>query len=151
MRTTASNPRPSILDISYITADEPLAGRSPSAPAAGCCASTGCAWPDGEPMSIDTTLLSARRFPGLRKRAGACILPVRDAGHRLQRAAAEAEETIETVLATPVRRAGAGRRRRPADAAATRHAFDADGNPVEWAQSLYRGDRYKFVTRLRRP
>jgi GntR family transcriptional regulator len=33
----------------------------------------------------------------------------------------------------------------------TRHAFDADGHPVEWAQSLYRGDRYKFVTRLRRP
>jgi GntR family transcriptional regulator len=22
---------------------------------------------------------------------------------------------------------------------------------VEWAQSLYRGDRYKFVTHLRRP
>jgi GntR family transcriptional regulator len=24
------------------------------------------------------------------------------------------------------------------------------GEPVEWAQSWYRGDRYKFVTRLRR-
>jgi GntR family transcriptional regulator, nutrient-sensing system regulator len=22
---------------------------------------------------------------------------------------------------------------------------------VEWAQSWYRGDRYKFITRLRRP
>ena len=25
------------------------------------------------------------------------------------------------------------------------------GQPVEWAQSWYRGDRYKFVTRTRRP
>ena len=24
------------------------------------------------------------------------------------------------------------------------------GSPVEWAQSWYRGDRYKFITRLRR-
>jgi len=31
-----------------------------------------------------------------------------------------------------------------------RHAYDVTGEPVEWAQSWYRGDRYKFVTRLRR-
>ena len=33
----------------------------------------------------------------------------------------------------------------------SRHALDTGGQPVEWAQSWYRGDRYKFVTRLRRP
>jgi GntR family transcriptional regulator len=32
----------------------------------------------------------------------------------------------------------------------SRHAFDAAGKPVEWAQSRYRGDRYKLVTRLHR-
>jgi GntR family transcriptional regulator len=32
----------------------------------------------------------------------------------------------------------------------SRHAYDVTGEPVEWAQSWYRGDRYKFVTRLRR-
>jgi GntR family transcriptional regulator len=32
----------------------------------------------------------------------------------------------------------------------SRHAFDAAGTPVEWAQSRYRGDRYKLVTRLHR-
>ena len=32
----------------------------------------------------------------------------------------------------------------------SRHAVDVTGEPVEWAQSWYRGDRYKFVTRLRR-
>jgi GntR family transcriptional regulator len=32
----------------------------------------------------------------------------------------------------------------------SRHSFDSDGMPVEWAQSRYRGDRYKLVTRLHR-
>ena len=32
----------------------------------------------------------------------------------------------------------------------SRHSFDGDGTPVEWAQSRYRGDRYKLVTRLHR-
>jgi GntR family transcriptional regulator len=33
----------------------------------------------------------------------------------------------------------------------SRQAFDASAEPVEWAQSKYRGDRYKLVTRLRQP
>jgi hypothetical protein len=31
----------------------------------------------------------------------------------------------------------------------SRHAIDSTGEPVEFAQSWYRGDRYKFITRLR--
>ena len=64
---------------------------------------------------------------------------------------AEADETIETALATP----------READLLGTdvgipmlllsRHSFDDGGRPVEWVRSIYRGDRYKFVARLRRP
>ena len=30
----------------------------------------------------------------------------------------------------------------------TRHSFATDGKPVEYARSVYRGDRYKFVTTL---
>ena len=30
----------------------------------------------------------------------------------------------------------------------TRHSFDADGLPVEWVRSRYRGDRYTFLARL---
>jgi len=63
---------------------------------------------------------------------------------------AEAEETIETVLADPH-----DARLLEVDAGLpllllSRHAYDVTGQPVEWAQSWYRGDRYKFVTRLRR-
>jgi GntR family transcriptional regulator len=30
-------------------------------------------------------------------------------------------------------------------------SYTEDMRPVEWARSWYRGDRYKIVTRLRRP
>ena len=64
---------------------------------------------------------------------------------------AQAEETIETVLASP-----ADARLLGVDAGLpllllSRRAFDAAGTPVEWSQSWYRGDRYKFLTRTRRP
>ena len=32
----------------------------------------------------------------------------------------------------------------------SRHAFDTEGEPVEWAQSLYRGDRYEIRLRQER-
>ena len=62
----------------------------------------------------------------------------------------EAEETIETVLADPH-----DARLLDVDPGIpllllSRHAIDSTGLPVEFAQSWYRGDRYKFITRLRR-
>jgi GntR family transcriptional regulator len=33
----------------------------------------------------------------------------------------------------------------------SRHSRDAEGTPVEWVRSVYRGSRYKFVAALRRP
>ena len=102
------------------------------------------------PMSIDTSLLPARRFPGLRKE-----LPRHHSLYETLATAydvhlAEAEETIETVLATPDDASLLGVDVGLPLLLLSRHAFDTSGEPVEWAQSLYRGDRYKFVTRLRR-
>jgi len=107
MRAHGLHPQTKILDIGYVTADEPLA----------------------ELLGI---------------RAGGRALRI----HRLR--LAEAEETIETVLADPH-----DARLLEVDAGLpllllSRHAYDVTGEPVEWAQSWYRGDRYKFVTRLRR-
>ena len=101
-------------------------------------------------MSIDTSHLPARRFPGLRRQLErhASLYETLRTGYGIQ--LAEAEETIETVLADPH------------DAQLldvdpgipllllSRHAIDSTGEPVEWAQSWYRGDRYKFITRLAR-
>jgi GntR family transcriptional regulator len=33
----------------------------------------------------------------------------------------------------------------------SRHSRDTSGQPVEFALSFYRGDRYKFVAQLRPP
>ena len=88
--------------------------------------------------------------PGLRKQleGDRSLYEILRAGYGIQ--LAEAEETIETVLADPHDAQLLG-----VDAGLpllllSRHAFDVTGEPVEWAQSWYRGDRYKFVTRLRR-
>src|ERR1700691_3239013 len=67
MRAHGLHPQTTILDIGYVTADEQLAtllgiragGRAPRIPRLRLA--------DGEPMSIDTSHLPARRFPGLRK------------------------------------------------------------------------------------
>jgi hypothetical protein len=63
---------------------------------------------------------------------------------------AEAQETIETGLADPRDARLLGVDVGMPLLLLSRHSFDADGMPVEWAQSRYRGDRYKLVTRLHR-
>jgi GntR family transcriptional regulator len=103
---------------------------------------------DDMPMALETSHLSATHFPGLARH-----LRRSDSLYRVLRdeygvVPVTAEETIETATATP----------READLLDTetgapilmlsRHSFAADGSPVEWVQSWYRGDRYRFVTRL---
>jgi GntR family transcriptional regulator len=130
LRTVGLEPDTKILDISYISADEALGRRLAINPGGRVLRIHRLRLANGEPMSIDTTHLSARRFP---------------------RRLTDAEEVIETVLATPYDAQVLGIDVGLPMLLLTRHAFDADGNPIEYAQSLYRGDRYKFVTRLRRP
>jgi GntR family transcriptional regulator len=105
----------------------------------------------GEPMAIETTHLSARRFPGLR-RSLATYPSLYTAlaevyGVRL----AEADETIETSLSTPREAQLLGTDVGLPMLLLSRHSRDADGAPVEWVRSVYRGSRYKFVAALRRP
>jgi len=150
MRAHGLHPQTKILDIGYVTADEPLAELLGIRPGGRALRIHRLRLADGEPMSIDTSHLPARRFPGLRKqleRHRSLYETLRSAyGIQL----AEAQETIETVLADPH-----DAQLLEVDAGLpllllSRHAYDVTGEPVEWAQSWYRGDRYKFVTRLRR-
>ncbi|BCL25214.1 GntR family transcriptional regulator [Streptomyces aurantiacus] len=105
----------------------------------------------GEPMAIETSHLSARRFPAL----AASLATHRSLYTALAEVygvhLTEAQEVIETSLATP----------RDATLLATevghpvlllcRHSQDAHGAPVEWVRSVYRGSRYKFVVNLKPP
>jgi GntR family transcriptional regulator len=150
MRAHGLHPETKILDIGYVASDEPLAELLGIRPGGRALRIHRLRLADGEPMSIDTSHLPARRFPGLRKQLERhpSLYETLHAAYGIE--LAEAQETIETVLADPH------------DAQLlevdpglpllllSRHAYDVTGEPVEWAQSWYRGDRYKFVTRLRR-
>ena len=150
MRAHGLHPQTRILEIGYIAADEDLALLLGIRPGGRALRIHRLRLADGEPMSVDTSHLPARRFPGRRRQLKRHSSLYETLGSAYGVRLTEAEETIETVLADP----------HNADLLAvdagmpllllSRHAVDVTGEPVEWAQSWYRGDRYKFVTRLRR-
>lgn len=106
---------------------------------------------DHTPMAVETSHLPAARFPGLvaHLRRASSLYRVLEEHYDVKVAAAD--ETIETAAASP----------READLlncdtgspmlVLSRHSFEADGTPIEWVQSWYRGDRYRFVARLTAP
>ena len=151
MRAHGLHPQTSYLEIGYVTTDAHLAALLGIKVGGRAVRVHRLRLADGEPMSIDTSHLPARRFPGLRRqldRHSSLYETLADSyGVRL----AEAEETIETVLAGPEDARLLGVDVGLPLLLLSRHALDVEGRPVEWAQSWYRGDRYKFVTRLRPP
>src|SRR6202453_2280891 len=150
MRAHGLHPHTKILDIGYVTTDEQLATLLGIRAGGRALRIHRLRLADGEPMSIDTSHLPARRFPGLRKQLERqlSLYETLRLGYGIQ--LTEAEETIETVLADPHDARLLGVDPRLPLLLLSRHAYDVTGEPVEWAQSWYRGDRYKFVTRLRR-
>ncbi|HEU5160641.1 MAG TPA: GntR family transcriptional regulator [Streptosporangiaceae bacterium] len=150
MRHHGLKPETRILDIDYVVADERLGELLATRPGGRLLRIHRLRLADGEPMSIDTSHLPARRFPGLRRELGRHRSLYETLASAYEVHLAEAEETIETVLATPHDAQLLGVDVGLPLLLLSRHAFDENGEPVEWAQSLYRGDRYKFITRLRR-
>lgn len=150
MRAHGLTPQTRILDTGYVAADEELAALLGIRPGSRVLRIHRLRLADGEPMSVDTSHLPARRFPGLQRNldrhASLYEALATDYGVQL----AEAEETIETVLADPRDARLLGVDVGMPLLLLSRHAYDVTGAPVEWAQSRYRGDRYKLVTRLHR-
>lgn len=106
---------------------------------------------DDEPMALETTHLPQSRFRGLREvlADGGSLYAVlhEHYGVRPQRA----EETIETELCGPREAELLGADVGVPMLLLSRHSFDAHGQAFEYVRSIYRGDRYKFVTTLNRP
>ena len=150
MRAHGLTPETRILDTGYVAADEELAALLGVRPASRVLRIHRLRLADGEPMSVDTSHLPAGRFPGLQRNldrhASLYEALATDYGVEL----AEAEETIETVLADPRDARLLGVDVGMPLLLLSRNAYDVTGLPVEWAQSRYRGDRYKLVTRLHR-
>ena len=104
---------------------------------------------DDTPMAVETSHLSVARFPGLIKalRKSSSLYRVLEAVYGV--IPLTAEETIETRAAPPREAALLGTDTGAPMLVLGRHSFEADGTPVEWVRSWYRGDRYRFVARLR--
>ncbi len=104
---------------------------------------------DDKPIAVETSHLSSARFPQLTRhirRTESLYAILRDEYGVVP---AGAEESISTAPAS-TREAGL----LDTDTGApmlvlTRHSVDADGTPVEWVTSWYRGDRITFVANLR--
>ena len=150
MRAHGLHPQTRILDTSYVPADAELAGLLAIPLGSRVLRVHRLRLADGEPMSTDTSHLPARRFPGLRRNLDrfTSLYEALATAYGVQ--LAEAVETIETALADPK-----DARLLAVDVGMpllllSRQAFDVSATPVEWAQSRYRGDRYKLVTRLHR-
>lgn len=103
---------------------------------------------DARPIAVETSWLSAERFEGLtrliRTHGSLHAILADHYDTRLRRG----EESIETAPATP-REAGPLR----VDVGTPmlvvrRQNFDADGTPVEYGVTSFRGDRVTLVTRL---
>ena len=104
---------------------------------------------DDDRVGLESTYLSAARFPTLldvfdsRGSLCACLR------ERFGVVFAEAEERVETVLATPREALLIGTN--PALPMLLMHRVSRapDGSPIERVRSLFRGDRFSFVARLR--
>lgn len=106
---------------------------------------------NGEAMAVETVYLDNERFPEvemhftedtslyavLEKEYG--VVPV------------EGEETVETVLAPPAASRLLGTDANTPMLLLTRTSRDAEGRPIEYVRSLYRGDRFRLVAPLTRP
>ncbi|MCP9957368.1 GntR family transcriptional regulator [Streptomyces sudanensis] len=151
MRAQGLEPASRLLDIGYVTADDALAELLDTEPGGRVLRVERLRLAGGEPMAIETTHLSAERFPALRRSLGRYASLYAALAEVYGVRPAEAEETIETSLATPREAGLLGTDVGLPMLMLSRHSIDEHGAPVEWVRSVYRGDRYKFVARLRRP
>jgi GntR family transcriptional regulator len=151
MRRRGLASRSQLLSVGQVGADEELARRLDVRHGARVFRVERLRIASEEPMAIETTHLVAARFPGLARHLGDSVslyeLLATEFGVHL----AEAEETIETVPAPPKEAALLNTTVGYPMLLLTRHSRDSEGRPVEYVQSFYRGDRYKFVAQLQRP
>jgi GntR family transcriptional regulator len=104
---------------------------------------------DQEPMAVETLFVEAARFPGLEQRLAQASSWYDLLRSRYAVELGEGEETIESALATPPDARLLGTEVGTPMLLLTRRTWDTAGRPVEFVRSLYRGDRYRFLTRLR--
>jgi GntR family transcriptional regulator len=101
---------------------------------------------DGEPLAVERAAVAARHLPDPAAVGGSLyaalqargLEPVRALQHLRAAAVGAADAALLGIApGSPVM-------------ATVRHGYLADGRPVEFTRSVYRGDRYDFVAEMRR-
>jgi GntR family transcriptional regulator len=151
MRAQGLEPTSKLLEIGYVVADETLAEKLAIKLRGRVLRIERLRLANGEPMAIETTHLSAQRFPGLRRQLARSNSLYAALSEKFGVTLREAEETIETVPAPPREAHLLGTDVGLPLLLLSRHSIGEDGEPVEFVRSMYRGDRYKFVAHLQRP
>ena len=104
---------------------------------------------DGERVGLESSYLSRHRFPELLGEFDPTGSLYAFLQEKLGVVFGEAEERIETVLATPREALLIGTNPATPMILLHRVSWTPDGEPIERVRSLYRGDRFSFVTHLR--
>ncbi|WTW95969.1 GntR family transcriptional regulator [Streptomycetaceae bacterium NBC_01309] len=104
---------------------------------------------DDEPIGLESTYLPLDRFPTILE-----VLRPQESLYRclqedLGVVFAEADETVETVLAAPREAMLLGTNPALPMLLTMRTSYDPEGVPIERVRQLFRGDRIGFATRLR--
>lgn len=136
-----------ILDISEVPADTVTAKRLAVEPGAGVHRVERIRLVNGEPLAHETAFL-AGELPGLAGNVevrGSLYSALReDYGIRIS----EVEDTVETKLAGPEEVRLLDVEMGAPMLLVHRLGLDPDGRPVEWTESVFRGDRFRFVARM---
>jgi GntR family transcriptional regulator len=151
MRAQGRQPSSRLLEASEFTAEAELARLLAVRPGSKVLRLRRLRLADGEPMAIETTHLALGRFRGLRRHISPGVSLYQVLREHFGVEMGHAEETIETAVASPEEAGLLGADIGLPMLLLSRHSFDADGSPVEWVRSVYRGDRYKFVAHIDPP
>ncbi|MEU5848216.1 GntR family transcriptional regulator [Saccharopolyspora shandongensis] len=104
---------------------------------------------DGERVGLESSYLPKQRFPELLGEFDPTGSLYAFLQEKLGVRFGEAEERIETVLATPREALLIGTNPATPMILLHRCSWTPDGEPIERVRSLFRGDRFSLVTRLR--
>ena len=149
-RAAGFEPGTEILELATVRAGPRVGARLAVAPSTRVVLLVRLRTADGLPMALERTHLVSARFPHLRRH-----LSAEGSLYRVMREVygvepVESHDAIETAVLSPddaaVLRTEVGL---PA-LRQTRLALDADGTPLEWTESVYRGDRFTLVAHLRK-
>jgi GntR family transcriptional regulator len=148
MRAQGVEPGRGLVTVEHLPADEQLAEELAVEPGAVVLHLERVLTADGERVGLESTYLSDARFPdliGVFDPTTSLYAFLRD---ELGVEFGQAVERLETVLATPREALLVGTNPALPMLLMHRVSYDSAQRPIERVRSLYRGDRFSFVTRL---